>query len=349
MDQKEYMLEELAALVEGELFGNPKTVIIGFGPLETAGPRDLSFVSKKANQALIADSSAGALIVPHEITEAEKPLIKVKDPYLAAALIQNHMLSKPFRARGVHPSVIIGEQCLIPDEVTIGAGVIIGNRVSIGAQTIIEPGTVIGDEVALGEGCLIKANVSINRGCLLGSRVHIHSGTVIGSDGYGYAHDSSGKHVKRPQTGIVKIEDDVEIGANCCVDRATFGVTLIKSGTKIDNLVQVAHNVEIGENCLLVAQVGLAGSVTLGRNVVFGGGAGAAGHQHIGDGTMVAGRSAVHGDHPPRSMLSGTPAIAAKTWFRAATSFAKLPEIVRDMRKIKKEIEYLSQKLGNNE
>ena len=267
----------------------------------------------------------------------------MKNSYLAAAIIQNHMLQEPFQGTGVHGSAVVGSGTAIPEQVSIAANAVIGDNVVLGERVTIESCAVIGDNVTIGADCLIKANVTIGKNCELGARVTIHSGTVIGSDGYGYAADEEGKHVKRPQTGIVRIGDDVEIGANCCVDRATFGVTCIGSGTKIDNLVQVAHNVEIGENCLLVAQVGIAGSVILGRNVVFGGNAGAAGHQRIGDGTMVAGKSAVHGDQPAGSRLAGTPAIPATTWFKAASLFGKLPEIVRDMRRMKKELNRLAE------
>jgi UDP-3-O-[3-hydroxymyristoyl] glucosamine N-acyltransferase len=340
---KEFFLKDLANLVNGDLVGNGKTVVKGFGPLDSAGPEDLSFLAKAANHEQIEKTSAGALVVPLEITESEKPLIRVKNPYLASALIQNHMVQEPFQSKGIHQSAIVGTGCIVPQQVSVEAHAVLGEDVVLGERVTIEPCVVIGDNVTIGDDCLIKANVSIAGGCELGARVTIHSGTVIGSDGYGYAVDEKGQHVKRPQTGIVRIGDDVEIGANCCVDRATFGVTWIKSGTKIDNLVQVAHNVVVGENCLLVAQVGIAGSVTLGRNVVFGGGAGAAGHQSIGDGTMVAGRSAVHGDKPAGSMLAGTPAIPAKTWFKAASLFGKIPEIVGDMRRMKKELNLLKE------
>ena len=342
---KEFVLEDLADLVNGDLFGDGKTVVRGFGPLDSAGVEDLSFLAKAANLEQIEKTSAGALIVPLEITESDKPLIRVKNPYLASALIQNHMLRKPFQPGGIHKSAVVGTGCIIPRQVSLAAHVVLGENVVLGERVTIDPCAVIGDNVVIGDDCLIKANVTIEKDCELGERVTVHAGTVIGSDGYGYAADEKGRHIKRPQTGIVRIGDDVEIGANCCVDRATFGVTWIKSGTKIDNLVQVAHNVVVGENCLLVAQVGIAGSATLGRNVIFGGGAGAAGHQSIGDGTMVAGRSAVHGDKPAGSMLAGTPAIPAKTWFKAASVFGRIPEIVRDIRRMKKELNLLKEQL----
>lgn len=342
--KSEFVLGELAELVDGEIIGDGSMVVRGFAPLDNAGPEDLSFLVKAAKIDLAAQTSAGALIVPQEFEDSGgKTLIRVKNTYLAAAIIQNHMLQQPFQGSGIHTSAVVGSGSSIPGEISIAANAVIGDNVVFGKRVTIESCVVIGDNVAIGDDCLIKANVTIGKDCELGARVTIHSGTVIGSDGYGYAADAQGRHIKRPQTGIVRIGDDVEIGANCCIDRATFGVTVIGAGTKIDNLVQVAHNVEIGENCLLVAQVGIAGSAILGRNVVFGGNAGAAGHQRIGDGTMVAGKSAVHGDQPPGSMLAGTPAIPARTWFKAASLFGKLPEIVRDMRKMKKELSKLAE------
>ncbi|MBE0585495.1 MAG: UDP-3-O-(3-hydroxymyristoyl)glucosamine N-acyltransferase [Desulfofustis sp.] len=331
-------LRELALLVEGDIVGDQDLQIHGFGPLESAGPGEMSFLVKAGKTELIEKSSASAFLVPESVTVSAKTIVRVKDPYLASALIQNHLLKKTFEPRGISARASVGDGCTIPEAVSIGPMVVLGDRVRIGERVEIGPGTVIGDEVTIGDDCIIKPNVSIAQRCEIGCRVIIHPGTVIGSDGYGYATDKRGYHVKRPQLGIVRIDDDVEIGANCCIDRATFGVTWIKSGAKIDNLVQVAHNVIVGENSLLVAQVGISGSVTLGRNVVFGGQAGAAGHQTIGDGTMVAGKSAVHGDKPAGSRLSGVPAIEAGQWFKAATAFTKLPEILRDVRKLKKDL-----------
>jgi UDP-3-O-[3-hydroxymyristoyl] glucosamine N-acyltransferase len=204
--------------------------------------------------------------------------------------------------------------------VTIGAGAVIGEGTSIGDESVIHP------------------NVTIAAGCRLGRRVVVHSGTVIGSDGYGYATDRQGNHVKRAQLGTVRIDDDVEIGANCCIDRATFGETWIQSGTKIDNLVQVAHNVEIGPNCLLVAQTGLSGSTTLGRNVVMGGQSSAAGHLQIGDGVMVAARGGIHNDQPAGAMLGGAPAIPAKQWRKCCAVYNSLPELREKVRRNSKAI-----------
>jgi len=339
-------LKKLAEMVAGEVIGDGSLEIVGFGPLDTSGPGELSFLAKAKDSHLLEQSKASAFIVTKDVEIPDKTLVRVEDPYLASAIVQNHFLQTPFVAKGIHKMAAIGNDCTIPDEISIGPHAAVGDRVKLGERVEICSGAVIGDDVTIGNDCLIKANVTIEHGCELGERVIIHPGTVIGSDGYGYATDRRGFHVKRPQLGIVRIGDDVEIGSNSSIDRATFGVTWIKSGTKIDNLVQIAHNVVIGENSLIVSQVGIAGSVTLGRNVVFGGQSGASGHQTIGDGTMVAGMAAVHGDQPPGSKLSGVPAIDARQWFKSAALFSKLPEIVRDMRRIKKELARLSENTG---
>lgn len=337
-------LKEIAILVDGEIIGDQELEIHGFGPLDSASVGEISFLVTSGRKELLNQSAASAFIVPADIEESNKTVIKVRDPYLAAALIQNRFLARPFKPKGVAERACVGDDCNIPAAVTVLPGAIIGDRVRFGERVFVGAGAVIGDDVVLGDDCVIKANVTIEHSCELGNRVIIHPGTVIGSDGYGYAQDQNGNHIKRPQLGTVRIGDDVEIGANCCVDRATFGITEIKSGSKLDNLVQVAHNCVLGENCLLVAQVALAGSTKCGRNVVFGGQSGAAGHCTIGDGTMVAGKAGVHGDQPPGSMLAGAPAIDAKRYFRAVAVFGKIPDMVRDIRKLKKELAKILEK-----
>ncbi|MBT8330078.1 MAG: UDP-3-O-(3-hydroxymyristoyl)glucosamine N-acyltransferase [Desulfofustis sp.] len=334
--EKKLTLETLARMVEGELSGDPSLEISGFGPLDSAGPGDISFLVDVKYYDQAVESGAAAILVGKKIAVEVDNFVRVDDAYLASAIIQNHFLAHPFDAGGIHDSAVIGQNCRFGKEITIGAQVAIGDRVTLGEQVEICAGVVIGPDVTIGDGSTIKSNVTIEHGCELGERVVIHPGCVIGSDGYGYATDKRGFHVKRPQLGTVKIGDDVEIGANSCVDRATFGVTWIKSGTKIDNLVQVGHNVVVGENSLLVAQVGIAGSTTLGRNVVMGGQAGAVGHISVGDGTMVAGMSAIHGNQPAGARLAGIPAIEGRQWFKSATAFSKLPELLKDVRKIKK-------------
>lgn len=346
MEKKIISLEVLAKLAEGEVSGNTETEITGFAPLETAGSGDISFLVKAGEVDKLADFKGSAVIVPMAIEEAAVPVVRVQNPYLAAAKIHSLLLQRPFVAKGVHERAWVGSDTEIPKEITVAPLVFIGERVVLGERVRIEAGAVIGDDVQIGADTVVKANVTIGERCIVGSRVIIHSGTVIGSDGYGYATDKRGFHTKRPQVGIVQVDDDVEIGANACIDRAAYGVTHIKSGSKIDNLVQIAHNVELGENCLIVSQVGISGSTTLGRNVVLGGQVGVTGHITLEDGVMVAAQSGVHNNQKAGVTVGGSPALPMKTYVRAAIQHGKLPQMARDLRKLKKEIAELKEDNG---
>lgn len=342
MNTKIMTLAELARMVDGQVAGDENLVVTGFAPLESAGKGDLSFLVKAAKADLLKDSQASAFLVPLNLEEMPgRALIRVKDPNLAGAIVHNAFLATPFLATGVHARACVGRDCEIDPEISIAPLAVLGDRVRVGARVRIESGAVIGDDVAIGEDTVVKANAVVSSGSQIGRRVILHPGVVIGSDGYGYATDATGNHVKRPQVGIVRIDDDVEIGANSCVDRAAYGVTWIKSGVKIDNLVQIGHNVVVGENSLLVAQAGIAGSATLGRNVVMGGQSAAKGHIHLDDRVMVAARAGVHDNQPKGAMLGGVPAIPIRTWTKAASIFAKLPEIYSEFKKLKKDVAQL--------
>ncbi len=316
MIKKEISVEALAEMVNGQVAGEQSTVIRGFAPLENAGPDDITFLVKAKLADQLATTGAGAVIVPLEVdgSDLNIPVIRVKDPYLAAAIIHSFLIARPYEAKGVHPRAFVGDECTLGKEISIGPLAVIGNRVRIGERVAIEAGAVVGDDVVIGDDTTLKANVSVYSGSILGSRVTIHSGTVIGSDGYGYSANERGEHIKRPQVGTVRIDDDVEVGANSCIDRAAYGVTWIKSGVKIDNLVQVGHNVVVGENSLLVAQVGISGSTTLGRNVVLGGQAGIAGHLTVGDQVMVAARGGIHNNLPKGAVVGGAHAFPIRQW-----------------------------------
>ena len=334
MTIKEISVGALADMVNGAVYGDKNLIIKGFAPLDGAGPADISFLAKAARADLLASTRAGAVIVPPGVEGTTgASLIQVKDPYLAVAIIHNYFVARPFVARGVHAKAFVGEGCMLGREITVAPLACLGDRVRIGERVTIESGAVIGDDVQIGDDTTIKANVTVYASCIIGNRVTLHSGTVIGSDGYGYSANERGEHIKRPQVGIVRIDDDVEIGANSCIDRAAYGVTWIKSGTKIDNLVQVAHNVIVGENTLLVAQVGISGSTTLGRNVVMGGQSATTGHITLGDQVMVAARGAVHSDLPKGSVVGGTPAIPVRQWAKCCAVYNKLPELQSAVRK----------------
>lgn len=349
MTEKETTVGALADMVKGQVVGDRSLLVKGFAPLDSAGVTEISFLAKAGKVDLLASTRAGAVIVPLGVEKKTgAPLIQVKDPYLAVAIIHSYFVARPFAAQGVHPRAFVGEECLLGKEITIAPLACIGNRVQLGERVCIEPGAVIGDDVKIGDDTTIKANVTVYAGCIVGNRVTIHSGTVIGSDGYGYSANERGEHIKRPQVGIVRIDDDVEIGANCCIDRAAYGVTWIKAGAKIDNLVQVAHNVIVGENSLLVAQVGISGSTTLGRNVVMGGQAAATGHITLGDQVMVAARGAVHNDQPKGAVVGGTPAIPVRQWAKCCAVFGKLPELQSAVRKNTKVLAELTGQAEND-
>ncbi|MCI5147972.1 MAG: UDP-3-O-(3-hydroxymyristoyl)glucosamine N-acyltransferase, partial [Candidatus Electrothrix sp. MAN1_4] len=261
---------------------------------------------------------------------------------LASARIHNYLLEEPFQATGIHERAVIGADCVISEQVSIGALVSIGDRVQIGERVRIEPGVVIGDDVQIGEGCVLHANAVVAERCILGQRVILHHGAMIGSDGFGFATDmQTGTHVSKPQVGTVQLDDDVQIGANSCVDRAAFGVTHIKSGVRIDNQVMVGHNCVIGENSILVGQSGMAGSSTLGRNVVLAGRVAVTGHVHLDDGVRVAALSGVHNNQKKGAVVGGVPAIDVKKWGRASVAFARLPDMIREVKRLRKEFDCL--------
>ncbi|MBU0680253.1 MAG: UDP-3-O-(3-hydroxymyristoyl)glucosamine N-acyltransferase [Proteobacteria bacterium] len=338
-----FSIQDLADFVGGEVSGDGQVAVAGVADLQAATQHEISFLLKSGHASLLAETAAGAVVIPVD-TETDLPAIKVKNPALAITLIHRKFLEKEFVSTGIHPSVVIGEKCYISKHVSIGPHVVFADNVTIGERVSLEPGVVVGDGVVIGDDVTIMANVVIRYGCKIGNRVIIQSGSVIGSDGYGYVQDAHGRHVKRPHVGIVVLEDDVEIGANSCVDRATFGVTVIKQGAKVDNLVQVAHNVTVGEGCLLVAQCGIAGSTSLGRGVVLGGQVAVTDHVTLGDGVMVGGKAGVAGNVPAGSVVSGYPAIDHRTWLRASSVFSKLPQLVKDVRDLTKKIANLDEK-----
>jgi len=338
MSKKTWKISELAGFVNGEWHGEQDVLITGLVDLDNASEGQIAFVSDRKRLEELQKIEASALIVPEGCLDAPVPFIEVKDPVLAAAIIHNHFLEDDYVAGGIEPSVVIGEECLIAEDVTVGAFVAIGNRVNIGHRVTVGAGSVIGDDVVLGNDTVIHPNVTVLNRSVLGARVIVHSGTVIGSDGFGYAHDETGRHVKRPHVGFVQIDDDVELGANVCVDRATFGRTWIKRGTKIDNLVQVAHNVVIGEDSILVSQSGISGSTVLGNGVIMGGKSAISGHLVIGNRVTIAAKAGVASNQDDGKVIAGFPAIPHKKWLRAATALQKLPDLIKEVRELRKMI-----------
>ena len=346
---RECTLQQLADLVGGWVEGDPLLPVRGFNGIEYAGPGELTFILDKRQLPLPTNCRAIACIVPEDVGPLDIASIVVDQPSVAAARIHTYLLAQPFVAGGIHPTAVMGEGCVIPEDVTIGPLVCLGDRVVLGERVTIAAGVVIGNDTIIGEESVIHANVTVAEKCVIGKRVIIHHGAVIGSDGFGFATDGRGCHYKKPQVGTVRIDDDVAIGANTCVDRAAFGTTWIKAGVQIDNLVMVAHNVEVGENSILVAQTGIAGSTRLGRNVVLGAKVGVAGHLRLGDRVMAAAMSGIHNNQVEGAKVGGAPAFEIKQWGRATAVFSRLPEMARELRRLRKEVERLSRLLTQTE
>jgi UDP-3-O-[3-hydroxymyristoyl] glucosamine N-acyltransferase len=306
--------------------------ISSVGSIESALPGQITFAVTTKFLPLALASKASALIVEERFPALEKPTLRTKNPQLAYARAVEILHVLPREKRGIDPTAVIDPSARIGANPSIGACVVIGADVEIGENCTLLPQVVIYRGVKIGKNFFAHSHVSIRENCEIGDNVLLHNGVVIGSDGFGFARDDSGNWYKIPQTGRVVIEDNVEIQANSCVDRASLGETRIGRNTKIDNLSQVAHNCVIAENSMLCAQVGLAGSTEIGKNVILAGQVGVAGHCKIGDGVIVTAQSGTHGDIPAGSMVSGTPAFDHKQWLRSVTAFMKLPELARAIR-----------------
>ncbi len=341
-------VREIADHVKGIVVGDGNVVITGVGSLENATQGQISFVAQRKYLGKMDLSRASAFIVPMEVTEARVPVIRTENSYLAYALTVSLFATVPFRAKGVSPQAWVGENCEIDGNVSIYPYSYIGDDVRIASEVTIYPGVHVGNGVSIGQGTTIYPQAAIMDRCIVGTRVIIHGGVIIGADGFGYARDGN-RHAKIPQIGIVQIDDDVEIGANTTIDRAALGKTWVKRGTKIDNLVQVAHNVVIGEDTLIIAQVGISGSVVIGNNVIVAGQAGIAGHCTIGDGVMIGGQSGVPGSLKDGEIVSGSPAIPHRKWLRASAAYQQLPDILTQVRALKERIAVLEEKLEKKE
>lgn len=324
-------LEEISRTIGGSVIGSSDATVSGVSSLAEAGPTDLGYVASDRYIKAALESRAAAFVVGRDIPELSRPQILVQNPAYAFARIAATFFVSPVQSRGIAEQIARGEGVEIGPQASIWPFVTLGDRCHIGARVTLYPGVFIGDDATIGDDTVLYPNVTVREGCRIGSRVIIHSGTVIGSDGFGYVQHE-GRHHKIPQLGIVCIEDDVELGANVTVDRATFGRTVIKRGTKVDNLVQVAHNVSIGEHSILVAQVGIAGSTRLGHHVIVGGQAGLADHLEIGDQVMIAARSGVNRSLTGNQIVSGAPVMPHEVAMKAMAVIPRLPELRRQLR-----------------
>ncbi|HZE89001.1 MAG TPA: UDP-3-O-(3-hydroxymyristoyl)glucosamine N-acyltransferase [Verrucomicrobiae bacterium] len=328
-------LKEIAAAVGGRVEGNGNARIEGVAPIELAGPGQITFLANPKYLRRALDAKPGAILAAPGVDLPGVNVVRVADPYLAMARVLAVFHPARVTAPGVRPSATVGAGCSIDPSAAVLDGARLGERVVVGARSVVHPGAAIGDDCELGADTVVHANATLYPRTKLGDRVVIHSGAVLGSDGFGFAHDGT-LPVKIPQVGNVIVEDDVEIGANATIDRATFGSTLVGRGVKIDNLVQVAHNVVIGAGSILVAQSGISGSTKLGKGVVVAGQSGAVGHITIGDGAKVGAKTAVTRNLPAGAFVMGHPAIEAGAWKRSVAVFARLPEILRRLRRLER-------------
>jgi UDP-3-O-[3-hydroxymyristoyl] glucosamine N-acyltransferase len=342
-----YALAELAARVGGIVDGDGTTPIDGVAPLEAAGPDRLSFFSNRKYREAFEASRAGAVVVePGEDVPAGRTVLRVANAYLAFAKLST-LFHPPAQAiPGIAPEAVVHPSARVHPSAQVMPLVSIGPGAEIGARTILHPGVQIGDGARVGDDCVVYANVVIRERCVVGSRAILQPGCVIGSDGFGFAFDPEGegkgpRHYKVPQSGIVIVEDDVELGANTCVDRATLGVTRIGRGVKIDNLVQIAHNVEIGPLSLIISQVGIAGSTKLGTGVIAAGQVGIVGHAEIGDGARLAAQAGIIGDVPAGETYAGTPARPIAIWMKAQAVAPHLADMRKELRALRRELESL--------
>jgi UDP-3-O-[3-hydroxymyristoyl] glucosamine N-acyltransferase len=339
-------VSELAKLLKCPYKGKGSTKICGVASLEDADVGDLVYFAQPKYRKLLEQTRASVAIIPREEKFSRITVIKSDNPHLSFIRAVEYFFEPYLPAPGIHPQASISPSAKIGKGVSIGPFSYIGDGVEIGSGTIIFPLVVIYPYTKIGRNCLIHSNVSIREGSELGNRVIIHNGAIIGSDGFGYIRGKSKSHIKIPQKGVVILEDDVEVGANTTIDRASLGATIIRKGTKIDNLVQIAHNVEVGSHTIIAAQTGIAGSSRLGKNVIAAGQVGIADHVKIGDSVIIAAKSGVTKDIPAHSTVAGIPHLDIKDWRKVWASIPQLYDLLKEVKKLKKKIEKLEKGSG---
>ena len=337
-------LKELAGYLGGTVRGDETWRVDGLAPLESAGSAKITFLANPKYASKVADTGAGAVLMVPGGESYGRNVIEVANPYLAFAKLLTLFYVQPHPPLGVLPEACIGIGVSLGENITIYPGAIIGDNVTIGDGCVVYSGAVIYAGVSIGDDTIIHAIAVVRERCRIGQRCVIQPGAVIGSDGFGYAPDGSG-YYPIPQIGIVVLENDVEIGANACIDRAALEVTLVRRGTKLDNLVQVAHNCQIGEDCMIVSQVGISGSTRIGNHVTLAGQVGVAGHLTIGDNVVVGAQSGVPGSLAANAGYSGTPAIPHKEWLKSMAVVAKLPDLRKTISSLEKRIAGLEAQL----
>ncbi len=336
-------VREIADFLGADIKGNGDTEISGLSSIEKATSSDLTFLSNKKYEKFLSTTRAGCIIVDAktDISKYNKTFIICEDAYLCFAKIVRMMFGNKKETSGISEKASIDKDANIDKSCLVDDFVVIRKGASIGKNTVLMPFVYIGENVRIGSNCIIYPNVTIRENSIIGNNVIIHSGSVIGSDGFGYAKSKDGKHIKIPQIGNVVIEDDAEIGANVTIDRAALDSTIIKRGTKIDNLVQIAHNVEIGENSVIIAQSGISGSTKIGKNVILAGQSGIAGHLKIVDNVIITAQSGVGSSIRKPGVYSGSPVYEHKKWLKSSVVTPRLWDMYKKISELEKKIEEL--------
>lgn len=336
-------LADLAEKLSGDLVGDPKITVSGIAALDTAGPDQVSFLANPKYASLLGSTMAAAVIVSKSTEVPGQNLIRVDDPYLGFAMAMELFYAKPYCATGISELALVHSEARIGDEPSIHPFAVICRGARVGSRVTVMPGAFVGPEARIGDNTTIHPNVVLEANVQVGNNVIIHAGTVVGSDGFGFVKEGD-RYRKIIHVGTVRIEDDVEIGAACTIDRAVMGETVIGKGSKLDNLIQVAHNVKIGPNCMFAGQSGVAGSTELQANVIMAGQSGVAGHLKVGSDTLIMGKASVFKNLPPGARVAGTPAIDVKEWVRSAAVFARLDDLRKKVTRIEKEFEMIKTK-----
>lgn len=341
----EITLSELAEMIGGELVGDGARTVRGLGSIESARPDEVTFLANRRYEKFVGTTEAAAVIVPSDYAGPGRSLIRCKDAYFAfrQAMVAFYGFRRP-PFDGIDPRSDIHPSAQLAEDVRVGPFSTIGPGAAVGRGTVIYPGVYVGPRCRIGCDCILYPSVTLYDGTILRDRVTIHSGTSIGHDGFGYA-THGGRHEKIPQVGWVELEDDVEIGACCAIDRATMGATVIGAGTKFSNLIAIGHGTKTGKHCLVVAQTGIAGSVMVGNYCVFGGQAGIVGHIRIGDGARVGAKTGVTNDLPPGQEVFGTPSMPLGQARRAFAVLPRLPQMRAALRKLIREVSALKRQV----
>jgi UDP-3-O-[3-hydroxymyristoyl] glucosamine N-acyltransferase len=331
-------LGELANRLGAELRGDAELEITGVKGIEEAGPTEITFVANPRYTGLARTTRAAAVLVDPDFQQIDAATLRLKNPYLAFSRALGLFYQPPAYAPGVHPTAVIDSTAEIGEASHIGAYVVIGPRVRLGPHATLLPHVVLYPGVQAGTHFFAHAHAVVRENCILGDHVTLENGAIVGADGFGFAKNEAGHWEKIPQSGPVRLGNRVDVQANACIDRATVGATEIGDGTKVDNLVQVGHGSHVGENTLLCAQTGLAGSSVVGNNVILAGQTGIAGHCAVGDGVILTAQSAVSHDVPPGKIISGSPGFDNRVWLRAVTIFQRLPELLKRLDRVEKKV-----------